>query len=94
MAIVQAKLKETVNKGKMTSFDRIANMLDTGGEDDMTEVVEQEEEPHVPSGINKAPIHSTRRSAKRKLKARQAKEVVVAHKKKKEKPKPRYFCQF
>lgn len=92
MAIVQAKLKETVNKGKMTSFDRIANMLDTGGDgDEMTEVVEQEYAP--PTGINKAPIHSTRRSAKRKLKARQAKEVVV-RKKKKEKPKPRYFCQF
>lgn len=102
MEVVQSKLQEVVKKGSMKSFDRLADMLDTDGEpmvDDATSTnVDKSTEspgPVVASGENKAPAKGGfKKTVKRKHKMRGngAKELPPSTKK--ERPKPKFFCEF
>ena len=100
MEVVQSKLQEVVKKGSMKSFDRLADMLDTDGEpmvDDATEVGKSTESPAsvVASGENKAPAKGGfKKTVKRKHKIRGSGTKDLTPSTKKERPKPKFFCEF
>ena len=93
MEKVQSKLQEVVKKGSMKSFDRLADMLDTDGEpmvDDATPPA-----PVVASGENRAPAKGGfRKTVKRKHKMRSNGTKDQPTSTKKERPKPKFFCEF
>lgn len=100
MEKVQSKLQEVVKKGSMKSFDRLADMLDTDGEpmvDDATGVEKPTESPApvIPSGENRAPAKGGfKKTVKRKHKMRSNGTKEVLPSTKKERPKPKFFCEF
>ena len=93
MEKVQSKLQEVVKKGSMKSFDRLADMLDTDGEpmaEDATPPT-----PVVATGENRAPAKGGfKKTVKRKHKMRNNGTKDLPPSTKKERPKPKYFCEF
>ena len=98
MEKIQSNLRETVKKGSMQSFDKIADMLDTDAE----LMVDHEESTQLKShkvltasGENKAPTKGGfRKTVKRKHKMRRSDDTSKKAASLSEKPKPRFFCEF
>lgn len=92
MKVVQSKLLECVDKGSMNSFERLSNVLATSDDDMETgNELEPTMEPLPPvlesaKGENKVPTKK-RREQKYRLKKKPREE-------RKERRKPKYFCQF
>lgn len=101
MKVVQSKIKEVVEKGSMTSFSRLSTLLDTQKDEDETEDMVDDSIVALPAaealghkGENKILAKKTgmKYGSKKKLKTKTKKEGATPVKK--ERRKPKYFCEF
>jgi hypothetical protein len=94
MEIVQSKLNDVVKQGTMSSFDTLADVLDTDGlPTEMMEVTDFKLSSTGASGENKIPMKAGfKKTIKRKHKLRQSRESKGRVQG--EKPKPKFFCEF
>jgi hypothetical protein len=102
MKVVQSKMKEVLEKGSMTSFSRLSTLLDTQQQKEEDETAEDMVMDALPGaealknkGENKILPKKTgmKYGSKKKLKTKTKKEGTTTPVKK-ERRKPKYFCEF